>query len=219
MLNCARSHALTPDNIYTRPGGKVRECRACQRLSRQKAAKSVEIGEKVIRRVMLALDEGLTLNRIAGLGGPVGKRYVGGKIVDIARLRLFCEAKPRLGKIIRAKAEANRIAIKIITNQSRHPTIASPAIIRATDDIMDEIQAAVPLYLQEDLRDDAIQNIWLDVLRGRLKHRDIAARAMSYVKSEYKTNHNAWGPRSLDVPIWIDGKTTLLDTLTRGLWD
>lgn len=159
MLNCARGHALTPDNIYTRPGGKVHECRACQRLGRQKAAKSVEIGEKVIRRVMLALDEGLTLNRIAGLGGPTGKRHVGGKIVDIARLRLFCKARPRLGKIIRAKAEANRIAIKIATYQSRHPTIASPAIIRATDDIMDVIEAAVPCHLPCDHRDDVIQNL------------------------------------------------------------
>lgn len=64
-----------------------------------------------------------------------------------------------------------------------------------------------------------IQNIWLDVLRGRLKRQDIAPRAGKYVRAEYKVNHNAWGPRSLDVPIYLDGKTNLLDTLTRGLWD
>jgi hypothetical protein len=149
---CKRGHALTPDNVYTRPSGKYRECRTCQRLHRKKAEKSVAIGEKVMRRVMLALDEGLTLNMIAGLGGPVGKRYVGGKIVDIARLRLFCKAKPRLGKIIMAKAEVNRIAGRIATYQSRHPIIASPSIIRATDDIIDLIEQAVPRHLPKDHR-------------------------------------------------------------------
>jgi hypothetical protein len=84
---------------------------------------------------------------------------------------------------------------------------------------MDVIAAAVPLHLPKDHRDDAIQNIWLDVCRGRLKRHEIASRAMGYVRTEYRKNHNAWGNRSLDVPIWVDGKTTLLDTLTRGLWD
>jgi hypothetical protein len=84
---------------------------------------------------------------------------------------------------------------------------------------MDVIAASVSLHLPKDHRDDVIQNIWLDVCRGRLKRHEIASRAMGYVRAEYRTNHNAWGDRSLDVPIWIDGKTTLLDTLTRGLWD
>lgn len=217
---CRHGHALTPDNVYTRPGGRVRECRSCQRLARKKHARSIEIGEKVMRRVMLALDEGLTLNRIAGLGGPAGKRYVGGKIVDLARLRLFCEAKPRLGKIIRAKAEANRVAIKVATNQGRHPTVASPSIIRATENIMDVIDAAVPRHLPKDHRDDVIQNVWLAVIEGRLKRSEIAARAREFVRAEYRLHHNRWGDRSLDVPIWIDSATTLLDTLSteQALW-
>lgn len=174
-----------------------------------------------MRRVMLALDEGLTLNRIAGFGGPEGNRYVrGSKIADSHRLRLFCEAKPRLGKIILAKAEANRIAVCAATNKSRHPKIASPSIIRATDNIMDVIEAAVPQHLPTDHRDDVIQNIWLDLLQGCLKRHEIAARAGEYVRAEYRTNHNKWGARSLDVPIWIDSATTLLDTISteQGLW-
>jgi hypothetical protein len=41
-------------------------------------------------------------------------------------------------------------------------------------------------------------------------------------ETEYKNNHSAWGPRSLDVPIYLDGDTMLLDTLasgSSGLWD
>jgi hypothetical protein len=36
-------------------------------------------------------------------------------------------------------------------------------------DIMDVISAAVSRHLPRDLRDDAIQNIWMAVLEGRLK--------------------------------------------------
>lgn len=214
---CKHGHALTLDNVYTRPGGKYRECRICQR---QKAAKSDKIGEKVIRRVMIALDEGWSFNRIAGLGGPVGNRYIGGKIVDVGRLLRFCEANPRLGKVIRSKAKANRDAIQITTNQNRHPTIARPSIIRATDDIMDEIEAAVPRYLPPDHRADVIQNIWLAVLERRLKRSEIAERVREYINAEYRNAHNKYGDRSLDVPIWIDSATTLLDTLSteQGLW-
>lgn len=174
-----------------------------------------------MRRVMLALDEGLTFNRIAGFGGPEGNRYVRGtKIVDSHRLRLFCDTKPRLGKIILAKAEANRIAVWAATNKSRHPKIASPSIIRATDNIVDAIEAAVPRHLPKDHRDDVIQNIWLDVLQGKFARTEIATRASSYVRAEYRASHNKWGDRSLDVPIWIDSATTLLDTLSteQGLW-
>jgi hypothetical protein len=77
----------------------------------------------------------------------------------------------------------------------------------------------VPRHLPKDHRVDVIQNIWLDVLQGRMKRHEIAARTHQYVRSEYRMNHNAWGTRSLDVPIYLEGNTTLLDTLTRGLWD
>jgi hypothetical protein len=39
------------------------------------------------------------------------------------------------------------------------------------------------------------------------------------VRAEYKDSHNAWGPRSLDVPIYLDSNTTLVETISRGLWD
>jgi hypothetical protein len=60
---------------------------------------------------------------------------------------------------------------------------------------------------------------WLAVIERRLKRSEIASRACEFIRAEYQANYNAWGTRSLDVPIWIDGNTTLLDTLTRGLWD
>jgi hypothetical protein len=76
--------------------------------------------------------------------------------------------------------------------------------------------------LPRDQRDDAIQNIWMAMLEGRLKRREIASRANEFIRAEHKSSHNAWGARSLDVPVWIDSNTTLLDTLasgSSGLWD
>ena len=33
---------------------------------------------------------------------------------------------------------------------------------------------------------------------------------MPVIRAEYKNNHSAWGPRSLDLPIYLDGNTTLM---------
>jgi hypothetical protein len=48
---------------------------------------------------------------------------------------------------------------------------------------------------------------------------DIPTQAHKFVRAEYQSNHNAWGPRSLDVPIYLDSSTTLIETVTSGLWD
>jgi hypothetical protein len=117
-------------------------------------------------------------------------------------------------------AEKNRVNAMAERNSQRNLiTTANPSIVRASNDIMDVISAAVPRHLPRDLRDDAIQNIWMAVLEGRLKRSEIATRAHKFVRAEYQNNHNAWGPRSLDVPICLDSSTTLIETVTSGLWD
>jgi len=130
------------------------------------------------------------------------------------RLNRFCDENPAIGKRIRALAEKNKI------RAIGHPVTAiKPSIIRFSNDIMDEIKAAVPRHLLRDLRDDATQNIWVTVTERRLKRSEIASRAHEFIRAEYKNNHNAWGPRSLDVPVWLDSNTTLIETITHGLWD
>jgi hypothetical protein len=59
-----------------------------------------------------------------------------------------------MGKRIRALAEKNKIRAI-----GRSVTAIKRSIIRFSNDIMDEIKAAVPRHLPRDLRDDAIQNI------------------------------------------------------------
>jgi hypothetical protein len=75
-------------------------------------------------------------------------------------LNRFCDENPAIGTRIRALPEKNKARAI-----SRRPiTTVRPTIVRASDRIMDVISAAVPRYLAPDLRDDAIQNIWMAVV-------------------------------------------------------
>jgi molecular chaperone DnaK (HSP70) len=78
----------------------------------------------------------------------------GGKIVDIVRLNRSCDENPAIGKRIRALAEKNKIRAI-----GRSVTAIKRSIIRFSNDITDEIKAAMPRHLPRDLRDDATQNI------------------------------------------------------------
>jgi hypothetical protein len=104
------------------------------------------LGEGAIRKVLEALREGKTLNNINGWRGD---KYIGGKIVDTARLSRFCDVNPALGKRIRALVEKNRIRA---IGQPRPVRAIKPSIVLATDCIMDLISAAVPRHLPQDLR-------------------------------------------------------------------
>jgi hypothetical protein len=78
----------------------------------------------------------------------------GGKIVDIMRLNRLCDENPAIGKRIRALAEKNKIRAI-----GRSVTAIKRSIIRFSNDIMDEIKAAMSRHWPRDLRDDATQNI------------------------------------------------------------
>jgi len=222
--HCTRGHPLAGENLgmglRVRNGQRLpwRYCRACKRISDRVSGRKnpnkysrwkPKISEDVIRAVISNLQDGLTLARICGPPVRAGKPYVTLGIVREGALLAYRRANPKLGRLIDKLAEKNRQASWAGRTRSM---VATPSIIRSSDNIMDEIQAAVPGHLPRDLRDDAIQNIWMAVLERRLKR----------IRAEYKNNHNAWGPRSLDVPLWIDSNTTLLDTLasgSSGLWD
>jgi hypothetical protein len=211
---CSEGHAIIGDNIAI--SGRSIRCRTCALANHRSQRKNGRLAEGVIRKVLLGLEDGMTFNNLAGRKGD---KYIGGAIVNLGRLNRFCDESPKLGKRIRTLAEKNKIRA---ISQPRPVTAIKLSIVRASNDIMGIISAAVPRHLPKDLRDDAIQNIWMAVLEGRLKCSEIASRAHEFVRAEYKSNHNAWSPRSLDVPLWIDSNTTLLDTLasgSSGLWD
>jgi hypothetical protein len=211
---CSLGHAIIDGNVIRE--GSWLKCRTCRRAHQKRTGSSGNLQEKTVRKVLEALRSGRTWSSLAG---HHGNTYVPKtKVVNIVRLKIFCENNPKIGRLIRRLAEKNRIAVM---SAPRGVAVTAPAILRAAHDVMDEIEAVLPRHLPRDLRDDVAQNIWLAVTERRLKREDIPKHAHAFIRAEYKSSHNAWGPRSLDVPIWIDGKTTLLDTLTSGsgLWD
>jgi hypothetical protein len=167
-------------------------CRICNNLIHDKSSRSGNVGEPIIRRVFEGLRDGKTMAAITGRRG--------GRYIRSLSAKNAIEQRAKCGSLI----------------------VTSPAIIRSSGNIMNEIDVAVPRHLSPDHRDDVIQNIWMAVLERKLKRSEIASRAHEFIRSEYKSNHNAWGPRSLDVPILVSGNATLLDTLasgSSGLWD
>jgi hypothetical protein len=130
--------------------------------------------EDTIRKALTALHEGKTLNNLAGRKGD---KYAGDRIIETQTIERFCDAHPKIGKRIRAMAEKNKIRA---ISEPNPVTTAKPSIVRVSDDIMDVISTAVPRHLPRDLRDDAIQNISMAVLEGRLKRNEIVARARIY---------------------------------------
>jgi hypothetical protein len=209
---CKRGHAIIGDNItfLFNEGKRWIGCRTCNRARATRSLKSRMPTEAKARQVYSELLDGKTIHQI------VESRH--NRIIRMELLTNLFRKFPKVEKQFRSISTKNGAAHREALKLAR-PIIVAPSIIRATDDIVEEIEAVVPGHLPPDHRADVIQNIWLAVLEGRLKRSEIAERAREYINAEYRTNHNAWGLRSLDVPIWVDGKTTLLDTLTRGLWD
>jgi hypothetical protein len=98
---------------------------------------------------------------------------------------------------------------------------ARPAIIRAISmDLVGRISASVSVCLSRDHRDDVIGDIVEAVLSGRLKPGDIEKEATKFVRARFRTDHNKFGDLSLDVPLWTDGETRLIDVIPeeQGLW-
>ena len=99
------------------------------------------------------------------------------------------------------------------------PALNSPAQVEG---IIKRINQAVPRHLSKDHRDDTISDMTLAWLEGLLRTDDIERRTREFVSKRFKIDHNKWGNVSLDVPIYLDSRTTLLDTLasgSAGLWD
>src|SRR5258708_13642996 len=179
---CSCGLAILDSNI--RITKRSVRCRACCKLGQKKFIKAGNVGEQIIRRVLEELRAGKTM---AAITGRRGGRYVGRRIIQNDRLDAFCNKNPKIGKLIRSLSAKNAIA-----QRASNPAIfiaASPGITRSTRRTAVESEAAVPRHLPRDLRDDAIQNIWMAVLEGRLKRSEIPSPPHEFVRPESKTNH------------------------------
>lgn len=78
------------------------------------------------------------------------------------------------------------------------------------DPLVLEINAALPTYLPEEVRQEAAQEMALAVLEGTLSHDAIAERSVEFVRAYYRRFGRKHGPLSLDVPLHGTEDFTLL---------
>lgn len=225
--HCPQGHAYTPENTrLTKIGG--RRCILCAREhERQRRARLSglpkspprkfggavgNLTEDQIRRIAERLRSGETITQITRVD----------PVCCGATLQAFRNKHARLWKPLDKIAAANRYQRQVfLIGRNRRPasTIyrednglsAFAAITAAT--------ASLPDFLREDVR----SLMFLAHAEGRLKPGDAAKRVREFVRAQNR-EFSAFVPviggrmQSLDQPVYDDGPTRLIDTVTQGLW-
>jgi transposase len=81
------------------------------------------------------------------------------------------------------------------------------------DETYAQIAAAMPRWLSDAARDDAISEMYLAHLEGAAPMSDVAAEARHFASRTVAAFESKFGPRSLDEKLFDDSGTTLGDTL------
>lgn len=217
--HCPHGHALVGENLYINPRG-FRECRACRRNAKKRTGELV-LSAQQVKRVVAALKGGATLKEITR--GIVQKQFEPEK--RICTERQFTNTLARDGKlkaIVDALAPRNRRIACGLWSKSR-PRIADASLVRNGGlDAFAAINAATK-HLPDFLRGDVQSAMFIAVGEGRLKLCDAAARVREFVAA-HNRQFSAFVPviggrmQSLDQPVYDDGPTRLIDTVTQGLW-
>lgn len=90
---------------------------------------------------------------------------------------------------------------------------AAPALRPFSDATYSQIAAAMPRWLSEAARDDAISDMYLAHLEGSVAMSDVATEARRFASRTVAAFESKFGPRSLDERLFDDGDVTLKDTL------
>lgn len=81
------------------------------------------------------------------------------------------------------------------------------------DALYARIASAVPRWVTDVTRDDIISEMYVAIREGTLREDDIEANAQRFATKAVAMWESKFGPRSLDVPLFEDGNTTLGDTI------
>lgn len=217
--HCKNGHQRTLYNVYTvKYGGYLTfRCKDCAQASAKRRDTNPNLPEHTIRRIIECAENGLTLHRIAGWEG---KRYVGGRVVNTHRLRLFCREQPKLGKRILAMFEKNRIEAR-----KSQRIIVAPAVLR--NDGADAVAAATQAcehIADRNMRHEIAADMMFAMSMGEFKPSEAASKVKLYIARWWKANDRSvmskFGNVSLDAPMFDDETGDQYDRLTedRRLW-
>lgn len=159
-----------------------------------------------VDRCVTALEQGLTMVQI------VREHGVREALVRITRAKLTEHSqqlrRQAIAERVQARVRPKRVrAIK----KSLPASISSRVLAAHRDALFAKCSAAIPRGMAQDIRDDAVTELYLAVLEGEVAENEIREKAGKFVNATYSTWASRFGPRSLDAKLSADDDRTAGD--------
>jgi DNA-binding CsgD family transcriptional regulator len=117
-------------------------------------------------------------------------------------------------RLVRAGGTRNGVARKLGVARRTVARYAAPAAGRMDEAaVLARVGRALPRAIGSSVRDEAMGEMMLAIMEGRLAPADIEARASSFINGSFRDWANKFGPRSLDEALGDDDERTGLDFL------
>jgi hypothetical protein len=233
--HCPNGHLITPETtrmVRGRYGWKHRECTICRQESYQRSrsrytAEQLEAAISQIRNGATIAD--VTSNQRLN-------------IIRSEALTAALQQRPELGAIIRPLSAKNAsdtrkqiwVKWRLANPRERPPQfvhrsrgtkiillgptltgiIAAPA-----HEIFTAVDNAVPRNIDFHQRKEVMSEMMLAILEGRLTIEDCRGRYREFLRGVDRMFPMRYAGPSLDGPAFRDGKTLLIDTVSRGPWE
>lgn len=225
---CPSGHAMEGDNLRLNKRGD-RICRTCHRAAQVRWRKahpeqrrSLKKASEAARRKSgnlrygysrICITKTVTRDHVEQMFEAVREHGRVSAIYPVLgkwKARAFLYFNPKIGAALHKARGTVRRAKKAPAISLRNPDRVARLVER--------IKAAVPIYLQRDMRDDIISEITLAVIEGRIRASALDQHIKKFVNASFRDDHNKYGPLSLDMPAFEDGTTPLVETISQGLW-
>ena len=209
-------------------------------LARSKGGRPVKVSPELHQRLAERLEAGASIRQMAretGIGPFAIRASLGDEVSQMIaegrfNLRITQEQKERREEIIAAIVAGKsfgdiaaqwRISPSAAYAYQRHMTpqqlrqrkaLTERRVFRPhRDDLYARINAAVPHWMSEQLRDDIISDLYLAVLEADVSVGDIEQAARKFSAEAFAAFESRFGPRSLDELAFEDGRETLGDRI------
>jgi hypothetical protein len=164
------------------------------------------MGEKIKIALRTA---GATIGGITASGHP-------DRLVSHIALQAYRRADPEIDTLVRGIIATSHTRAM----ERRRLRVRNETAREQTNDYF-KIRAMLPANFPD--KDEVIGDIFEALLDGRLRREDVRARVGQFIAAQNqdarKYRVGKYGLRSLDAPIFVDNSASLLDTISRGLWD
>jgi hypothetical protein len=212
--HCVKGHLQTADNVsFIGKSRRKRQCLTCRR------ATLGNVGEEIVRVVVMRISEGASRNNLAGRHGC---HRVPNKVISFERLNAFIRKNRKIGQWMEKKLAENARKNLVAGIAKRRVHIAAPALARNMG-VLEQIEAALTMWLDPlTERPDIITTMWMAIGEGRLRTENIKAEAPRFVREHRRqyTNTGRYAFNSLDAPTSDDNPTSRIEPLTDAdrLW-